>query len=342
MRTFCLAVLVVLAAVEARSDIVRSPIDWTVSPDFGKSAEARTALSGAACVTGTRRCLAVNDEKRYAQFFDIGEGRLKPGKLIRLLPDRLGNEEMDEIDAEAATYVPATRVDGLSYLYVAGSHGLPRRHDIPRQPSRFFLFRFPVDPTDGVPTFAHGDRDPSPEIERTDRLEAAMRGMPGLGGYVGLRPDRNGVLIEGMAHLDGTLLFGLRSPSVDGNAFVLRVPPGALFGNGTPPLHPPAALPLGEDVGVRDLAAVDGGVLILAGRSAEDAERSGSAPAPSVWFWSGQDGQDPKNLGNFPGVGPDDKAEGLIVLEESATGYRVLVLFDGRKNGGPTEFRIDR
>ncbi len=47
---------------------------WSVAPQFGKNAEARENLSGAACAPTQppfRSCLAVNDQKKYAQFFTI-------------------------------------------------------------------------------------------------------------------------------------------------------------------------------------------------------------------------------------------------------------------------------
>ncbi|MGO4122976.1 hypothetical protein AB4Z01_01190 [Inquilinus sp. YAF38] len=108
-------------------------------------------------------------------------------------------------------------------------------------------------------------------------------------------------------------------------------------------------LALGDNVGIRDLAKVKDGVLILSGRSDDERgdqkftceeQRTPPWPLSSVWFWSGKDGEVAKPLGPLPGVAATDSAETLLVLDESTTAYRVLVLFDGVANGKPVEFNI--
>ena len=92
-------------------------------------------------------------------------------------------------------------------------------------------------------------------------------------------------------------------------------------------------------------------MLILSGRSDDDRgdqqftcgeERTPTSPSPSVWFWSGKDGDGAKLLGALPGVAAGDSAETLLVLEETEKAYRALILFDGIANGGPVEFTIDK
>ncbi|NEI93920.1 DUF3616 domain-containing protein [Rhizobium leguminosarum] len=348
MRALGFILLLMLSAMEARGDIVRSPIAWLVSPPFQKNSDARKALSGAACVPGTRRCLAVNDEKKYAQFFELNEHKLVPTKLIRLLPDKVDGIEMDEIDAEGVAYLPASEAGGISYFYVTGSHGLSRNGAT--QPSRFFVFRFPVEPSTGIPTFQFGDLDPGPEIARTPHLRKAISSTYTIAPFAELKLDRNGVTVEGIAIKSNEALFGLRSPCVDKNAFVMRVPLGELFGD-TPPSAKVSKIELGDNVGIRDLATVDNGVLILAGRSDDDRgdgmftcgeHRESPKPSPSIWFWSGSDGDSPKPLGVLPDVQAADSAETAIVLEETSTAYRVLVMFDGVENGAPVEFVVNK
>jgi hypothetical protein len=79
------AALTLLFAGPAEAGIVRAPGAWTAAPDFGKNEDAAAALSGAACVTGTNQCFAVNDEKKYAQFFDIDGSRITY-RIFRTLP----------------------------------------------------------------------------------------------------------------------------------------------------------------------------------------------------------------------------------------------------------------
>jgi hypothetical protein len=111
------------------------------------------------------------------------------------------------------------------------------------------------------------------------------------------------------------------------------------------------ALALGPGIGVRDLAAVSNGVLILGGRSLDsDPAADGPPecvtqtmkPRPAVWLWSGRDADAPKAQGALPGVDATMKAESLLLLEETVSHFRVLVLFDGAENGGPMEFIIGK
>ena len=348
MRLICLAVMTSLSATAAQADIVRSGEVWTVAPDFKKNADAREALSGAACASGTNHCFAVNDEKKYAQFFDIVDRNVTPAELIRLLPDAVDGVEMDEIDAEGVAYSAAATAGDLSYFYVIGSHGLSRMAAL--QPSRFFLLRFPVDPVTGRPSFAFGDSGPAPEVSRTGHLREAIRNAADLAAHAEQKLDRNGVTIEGIAISGEDALFGLRSPCVLRNAYVMRVPLKDLFQDAVP-VASTSKLELGDNAGIRDLAKVEAGVLVLSGRSDDERgdqqftcgeQRTPTSPSPSVWFWSGKDGDEAKPLGALPGVAAGDSAETLLVLEETEKTYRALILFDGVANGGPVEFTIDK
>lgn len=352
MRTLATLALLGLSVHGAQAEIVRVPVPWTVSPPFerndatGKPIGANTALSGAACVPGTNSCLAANDEGRFAQFFTLGDHTLAPGRVIGLLPRALGTVKQKELDAEGVAYAPPEQPGEPGYYYVTGSHGLARQGEF--QSSRFFLVRFPVDPTTGAPTFTFTAATPAPEIARTDGLRAALRALPQVGSFAEEPLNENGVTIEGLAVLGRSALFGLRSPCIDGHAFVVQVPLASLF-QLQPPMATASALPLGDNAGVLDLAAVKDGVLILSGRSDDRrSERTaacgkpGARPQPAVWFWSGVDGEPPRPLGRLPGLSAEVSAETLLVLNEDERSYRVLVLFDGLVDGGPMEFSIGK
>jgi len=333
----------------AHAEITASTRDWEVKPDFGKSEDARREISGAACVQGTRHCIVVNDEKKYAQFFDIDGDRIRPGRVIRLLPDKIDNISMEEIDAEGVHYAPPVKTNEPGYYYVTGSHGLSRKAG-KYKPSTFFLFRFPVDPTTGQPGYPYDDASVSVQIERTALLREALRLQPALSLYVERQLDQCGVTVEGLAVQGDQLFLGLRAPSIDGDAFLLGFALADLFKSEVPK-STVKRLPLGPGIGVRDLAAVRNGVLILAGRSLDSdpdpkappgCRGQTELPMPTVWWWSGRDADAPRLLGRLPGVDRSEKAETLLVLEETESEYRVLVLFDGPDNGGPKEFRIDK
>ena len=97
-------------------------------------------------------------------------------------------------------------------------------------------------------------------------------------------------------------------------------------------------LGLGKGRGVRDLVATDKGLLVLAGPAAEE------DGVYTVFLWDGKDalslGDLPKFTGKKGKQSKQSKPEGLLVLDRDAEGSRVLVLFDGPKEGSPRALRI--
>src|SRR5262245_45880558 len=199
---------------------------WSVSPAFAKDEKARKAISGAACApTSPAVCLAVNDEKKYAQFFSLDRFKLVPGELIRLVPDKDGDFEFDELDAEGAAY------DG-GFFYVIGSHGAPRNADKPIDPSRFYIHRFKVNPQTGKPEFSFSGDDAASDIVRTNKLRGVGKTAGKIGPFAEKPLGENGANIEGIAVKDGKIFLGFRAPSIDENAFVMELDANAVFGDG--------------------------------------------------------------------------------------------------------------
>jgi hypothetical protein len=90
------------------------------------------------------------------------------------------------------------------------------------------------------------------------------------------------------------------------------------------------------------------GFLVLTGNaSAEATKKQPKTMAPgddvafTLWFWRpvGPGGFTQK-IGELPE--PTAKAEGLLVLEETADEVEVLVLFDSAPGGGPKSYRLSR
>ena len=93
------------------------------------------------------------------------------------------------------------------------------------------------------------------------------------------------------------------------------------------------ALDLGPGAGIRDLAVVPDGVLVMSGPSVA------GDPAPfALWHW---DGAGLLLMARFADLG-DAKAEGLMVLAASDDRFEVLVVFDDVKQGRPHEYRLPR
>lgn len=277
---------------------------WSVAPAFSKSDDARTNISGAACASA-QSCLAVNDQKKYAQFFSISGNKIVPGALVGLLPDGADGDP----DGEGAAY-------DTGYFYVIGSHGLSRKKGKFEKES-FLVFRF-----------KRGGA-----VEKSARLREAMRAAQPIAPFAEKPLNANGANIEGIAVAGGRLYAGFRGPSIDGRAFILDAAVDGIFG--IAPLDTKVhALALGAGRGIRDLARVDDGVLVLAGPVTE------GGGGPSVFHWNAAGAL--KKIADLGGTLPGAKAETLLLLEQQPQRYRVLVMFDGPANGQPTEYLLPR
>jgi hypothetical protein len=258
-------------------------------------------------------------------------------ELVVLDPPGVTSEEMD-LEGIAA--------DGTT-IYVLGSHSARRKRVEAKnkyaknrrallapaepQPSRDVLLRY----TCG----ANGKAGP---IERTS-LRAFLDATEPFRSFRSVASKENGIDAEGLAIRGEQLYIGFRSPVLRGNFTpVLR----CRFGQ---PIRDPEVLfvDLGGR-GVRDMTAVDDGLLVLAGPV-------GDGPGSyQLYLWDGEDtvtGDDvePRSggltlLGDLPL--PDSnavaKAEGLALVEERSDRWKVLVVFDGLENGHATRYRIDK
>src|SRR4051794_14552831 len=145
---------------------------WTVDPEFAKGTGARMNISGAACAPTEplfQSCLAVNDDKKYAQFFRIDGPTIVPGPVIALL----GEDADHDPDTEAAAYH-----DG--YFDVLGSHGRSRPGTM--YESVQFVFRFPVNPQFGR-RLGPADDSVDPAVERSPKLREMIRAAPYVGPF---------------------------------------------------------------------------------------------------------------------------------------------------------------
>jgi hypothetical protein len=304
--------------------------EWRVKADFQKSADARTNLSGAACaptVPQFTSCLIVNDEKKYAQFLSIEGRRITPRALIRLVhQDADGNP-----DAEGAAYA-----DG--FFYIVGSHGRGRHSD-KRNDSSYAVFRFPVDKGTGKPAFKVSE-DEVVGVKSSTRLRGALRGGDGINDFFNKPLAKGGVNVEGIAVKNGRMHLGLRGPSIEEHAFILSVDADAVFTKNQSLDASVRRLKLGTNAGIRDLASVRDGLLVLAGPLNEQKEVK-----PALFHWNEKSGA-LKRLGELKrpaSLQGGAKAEIVLVLHDKPhEPLRVLVMFDGPENGAPTEYLVPR
>ena len=301
-----------------------------------KALKTRRSLSGIACnvnAANERVCLMAFDEGTQGRYATLQANQMVPDPQPLFL--RPGTAELD---AEAAA------TDGR-YLYVTGSHSA-KRGDCSRNPSSRYVVRLTLDPATGrgLPT----------SLSHSSRLWDTMTTVPVLKDHVGERhclgsePGQQGINIEGMAVRGERLYFGFRGPVIEGEAWVLSVNAAALFGDAdtTPELNRVA---LGASRGIRDMVAVDGGFLLLAGP--DDGKAHRGIPWTLSW-WDGKSSASvatPRPLATLDlsavtlrACDSELKPEAITVLEESAQNYRVLVLSDGMCDGGPLTFTVPR
>lgn len=327
-----------------------------------KARKIRQSVSGLACApngAGQPVCLFAFDEGSAAYFAQLDAAEQKVLPLDPPVPLRGHNE--GELDAEAAA------TDG-HFFYVTGSHS-NKRKDCASNPESRHVIRLRRDPTTGQAL--RNERGGLVNFADSGRLWDVMAQLPALRPLLDkcLGDDgakAHGLNIEGLAVRGGRLYFGLRGPVQNGAAWVLSVDAEALFSktaNPQPVLH---RLALGAHRGIRDLLAVDDGLLILAGP--DDADVS---PAPD-WTLSWWNTRTPgpteaafdaskSNAAALPAVAtprllatldlrpvqkrPCDKEvkpEAVTVLQSDAKRYQLLVLSDGLCDGGARVFEVPR
>ncbi len=134
-----------------------------------------------------------------------------------------------------------------------------------------------------------------------------------------------------MGVLNESLYFGFRGAEQDSHATILSVPIEAIF-DGRRTKQRPYGLALGPGVGIRDMARHGNGFLLLTGAV------GGKHLTPAIWYW--RPNTAPRRLAIL-NTNKRAKAETLLVLpSDDPQTLRVLILFDGKTNGGPIEFAI--
>jgi hypothetical protein len=285
-------------------------------------------LSGIATSNGTH-VLVGSDESFYVQpgEIDAGKRRIESRRPVAL-PVRKGGGA--EVDIEGVAFSK----DDHAY-YVVGSHGVGKKKG-DFQEDRHSIYRVPVDSDGRVRKDKILRASLLPWLERTPLLEPHLK-----------QPlQRNGLNIEGLACSGGRLYFGLRAPNKDGRGMVIEAAPAEIFG-GKPrelTVHE-IALPKGR--GIREIAAVRDGFLILTGNASAEASKkfpTTMAAGPDTDFdllhWSGGGSPAARMVGRLPRNG--GKAEALLVLVDGESHAEVLVIFDGLQGGEPLTIRVLR
>jgi hypothetical protein len=229
------------------------------------------------------------------------------------------------------------------FFYVVSSRG---RAISPGQPDTSFLVaRFGIDagtPPPAAPPVPFVSGTTAGGVQISDRIRTALTAGIPVPDLAGQQLDRTNAEIEGIAVKERqsrpvperVLHLGFRAPVLGGKAFIVSALVDNVFAT-SGPLNPTfTPLALGGDIGIRDLAAVSDGLLILAGPGRSLTERA------SLFHWNDTTGQ-LRQLGII--AEPANRnAEALVVLQEDPEFIRFLLMFDGVTNGAPLEYFVSR
>jgi Protein of unknown function (DUF3616) len=316
------------------------------SPFTDDNGRVAMNISGLACMptdAAPLTCLVIDDQGRFAQIAFIGNGQVAAGARLPLIGRRPsrdtigqppavtgcsdGERKFRDLDGEAVAYA-------APFFYVAGSHGCSRQDNKFRS-SSFILARIPEHQV----ISATRTIDPS-SVETSYRLSEALAAAPPIRRY--LTQDlmsKNGVNVEGLAVAGGKLFAGLRAPTLDRNAFIVAIDIDKLFDERAS-INPGdvhvISVPVGDRRGIRDLARLNDGQLLILSGPAQDAQVPFEIHVLDIKTETTILQGILDELLDAPGA----KAEAISVLSQRGKIVDILVMFDGLPSGGPREYTI--
>jgi hypothetical protein len=320
-------------------------------PLTGDDGRVATNISGLACIPAAAAqslCLAIDDQGRFAQIARVENGLMAAGARLQLIgikpskdtiglpPSRVGCSDgvgkFKDLDGEAVAH-------SSHFFYVVGSHGCSRNHN-KFHSSSFILARIPEASVLGAysdPKFAFD----ASSVQTTYRLSEALAALPPVRSYFAKDlMSANGLNVEGLVVSGEKLFAGLRAPTLDSKAFVVTIDIDKVFDPVAPIGESDVnmiSIPLGSGRGIRDLAGLSGGRLLILSGPAQKEER---VPF-EVYVFDPSDGVSTLlgTLGELTDA-PAAKAEAIAVLSQQENVVDVLVMFDGPRNGSPREYRL--
>lgn len=334
----------------------KEPKPWKVEGKLlgevdGNDVAKSKDVSGLACAPGAslpRLCLLVDDETQGAQIVLLHKNSLTAGEFIRLIYKQFKGEPL-ELDAEAVAF---DNDDGKSddNFYVVGSHGRARHeqndpekeaeNNAKAEASRH-IFRIGL--TAAQVDMSTGKLSDKPTISQPKTLTDILQRHPEIAAAHDRALADNGLTIEGIAVRKGRLYIGMRGPVIGDDAAVVSVAIASVF-DGAPADSNLHRLKLDTDKrgkvrGIRDIVRHGDGFLVLAGPVNDPKGGDVEDGDYSIYPWDGA--SQPSARADLKSFGEKVKPEGLLPLDGDTARARVLVLFDGPKEGSPTPLELE-
>jgi hypothetical protein len=220
------------------------------------------------------------------------------------------------------------------FFYVVGSHGCSRHSN------KFRLSSFVLARIQGAQVASAARPFDSSGVETTYRLSEALAAVPQIRQYFTRDlMSANGLNVEGLVVVGGRLFAGLRAPTLAGMAFIVTIDVNRLFDEGASINVGDVkaiSLPIGAGRGIRDLARLNDGQLLILSGPAQDAQVPFEI---HVLDLMAETSTLLGTLGELPDV-TGAKAEAISVLSQHGNVVDILVMFDGLQSGGPREYTI--
>jgi hypothetical protein len=308
-------------------------------------------VSGIACLPGNmpRKCLVIDDDVAFAQVVIVTADGIRAGDIIPLVPNF---DTALSLDGEGVAFSQGSgaRPD---YFYIIGSHGAPR--DPTKTPQQIQeqmtasskLIRIPVG---GGTIGDDGKVAIQPDVRSFVDLGPHLQAFPLLAEKYGKPLEDRGLTIEGIAAAGGRIFVGMRAPTAaNDHAFVLSLDEEALFA-GKPADARLLTVQVSQGRGIRDLAAHDGRILILAGLALKT-DKPEDAGIYSILSWDGTSTATTKllDLPLYTKVSAKTgkphvlQPEALLPLSRHSDGtLDILILLDGADEGGPRIVRTTK
>ncbi|MCI5138449.1 MAG: DUF3616 domain-containing protein, partial [Candidatus Electrothrix sp. AR1] len=327
----CFFLFVPAIAGENTGRIELGPFIWVSGEILAGSDISAVAGIRSFLIIGSDEAVGIDSNENYIQLLRKTENGYAVHKNIFLLQgDQAEGKELD---------IEGIAVEG-DYVYIVGAHCLKRQkvkkaRSQEKNRKKFHADRLKEERNRAWLYRIRLDKEGNELEKQRITLREIIKNNPVLHPFSRIPSKENGIDIEGITAKEGWLYVGFRGPVLRGNF----VPVMKLKFDDPEKTNELLYVQLGGR-GIRDLAKLSDGFLILAGPVGDGGD------SYQLYYWDGQSvipGKDlqEQELGRVHLLGDiippqGAKAEGIVVLRKEEYGYQLVLAYDGAKNNDTT------